>query len=189
VATTARRVAAIAAVAVLAVLVSFDFVDSGFRSFWDRHSFTASVVANLLVLAIAALVVDEIVALRQRRQRQVSVSVQGLLLYGQARRAYRSVVGGEEAGGVEELRAFASMLLTASSNLFDDPDARSFLEEVQRFTGVMYGALSTATDGKLTDAGAEKLSGQMARLDSAVKPLMNRIPPQERSAIEETTDL
>jgi hypothetical protein len=184
VATKARRVAAIAAVVTLAVLVSFDFVDTGFRSFWDRHAFTASVVANLLVLAIAALVVDEVVAFRQRRQREVSVSVQGLILYGQARRAYRSVVGGEESGGIEELRTFASMLLTASSNLFDDPDARSFLEEVQRFTGVMYSVLSTATDGKLSHDGEAKLSGQMARLDSAVKPLMSRIPPRDRSAIE-----
>lgn len=183
-ATKARRVAAAAAVVVLGVLVSFDFVYSGFRTFWDRHSFTASVVANLLVLAIAALVVDEVVALRQRKQRQVSVAVQGLILYGQARRAYRSVVGGEEAGGIEELRTFASMLLTASSNLFDDPDARSFLEEVQRFTGVVYGILATSTDGKVSQAGKDKLSDQMSKLDMTVKPLVSRIPPQDRSAIE-----
>jgi hypothetical protein len=72
-----RRIAAAAAAATLIALVVCDQCIASFRAWWDRHSFTGSVVANLLVLAITALIVDEVVARRQQRKRGVSVAVQG----------------------------------------------------------------------------------------------------------------
>ena len=99
-------------------------------------------MANLLVVAFTALIVDEVVARRQQRKRGVSVAVQGLIVYGQARRAYGAVNASGDGGSdtldaSEELRTLASMLLTASSALFDDPVARRFLEQVERFAGSM----------------------------------------------------
>ena len=62
-----RRVAAVCALTTLLVLVGCDLWIAGFRAWWDRHSLTASVVSSLLVLAVAGLIVDEVVARRQRR--------------------------------------------------------------------------------------------------------------------------
>jgi hypothetical protein len=39
-------------------------------------------------------------------------------------------------------RHLANMILVASPALFDDPEARLFLEEVQRLAGTKYGALA-----------------------------------------------
>ncbi|MFZ0664425.1 MAG: hypothetical protein WAM97_01630 [Acidimicrobiales bacterium] len=188
-----RRAGAGVVAAGLIALVVCDLSIAGFRTFWDRHSLTGSIVSNLLVLAVTALIVDEVVARRQRRERQTSVAVQALLVYGQAKRAYGSVTqqsGADQPdAGSEEIRTFASMLLTASSTLFDDPVARTFLEEVQRMAALMVRALNSRTDGRITPKNHQKLKDQMARVDAAVAPLVGRIPREERSAIEDSGDL
>ncbi|HEY7947693.1 MAG TPA: hypothetical protein VID75_08455 [Acidimicrobiales bacterium] len=112
------------------------------RSWWDGHALTGSVVSSLLVLAVTALIIDEVVADRQRRDRVVTVAVQGLIVYGQLRRTYGAVTGTEkQPPGVpaEELRTLTNMLLTASPSLFDDPAARRFLEEAERLTAALVG--------------------------------------------------
>src|SRR5579862_7402597 len=120
-----RRIAAGAVALTLGALVGCDLWIRRVRTWGDDHSLTGSVVTNLLVLAVTALIVDAVVARRQRRQRALSVAAQGLIVYSQARRAYDAVmaVGDADSDGsaaTEELRSFASMLLTASPSLFDD---------------------------------------------------------------------
>jgi hypothetical protein len=63
----------VAAVVLLVVVGSDLWIDRA-RVWWDRHSITGSVVSNLLVLAVTALIVDEVVARRQRQERAVSVA-------------------------------------------------------------------------------------------------------------------
>jgi len=67
----ARRLAATAAAAVLVMLVAGDLLVRRVRTWGNGHSLTGSVVTSLLVLAVAALIVDEVVAHRQRRERAV----------------------------------------------------------------------------------------------------------------------
>ena len=86
---TVRRVAATTVVMTLATLVAYDVWIRGVRVWWDRHSLTGSIVASLLGLAVTALIVDEVVARRQRKERAVSVAVQSLIVYGQARVDHR----------------------------------------------------------------------------------------------------
>jgi len=177
-------------------LVVTDLGVAGIRAWWDRHSLTGSVVSNLLVVAVTALIVDEVVARRQRRQRAVSVAVQGLIVYGQTRRAYDGISGaGSEPttagdseephpGAREELRALAAMVLTASPNLFDDPEARRFLEEVERLSVSMVRAVSAPAGTAAPRNGPEAMTAQMAQVELSVRPLLARIPPADRSLLE-----
>lgn len=91
-----RRVGAAVTAVMLVALVGADLSVTGARAWWDRHSFTSCVVSSLLVLGATALIVDEIVARRQRRERAVSVAVQGLIVYEQALRAYDVVMAAHD---------------------------------------------------------------------------------------------
>jgi len=184
-----RRVAATTAAVALLTLVACDVWIGAFRAWWDRHSLTGSVVASLLVVAVTALIFDEIVARRQRRDRAVSVAVQALIVYGQARRAYGTIVasGDDEpssSGAAEELRMFASMLLTASPNLFDDPAARSFLGQLEAFAASMFRMVSARSRGGPTADARDRLGSELAQLQASVQPLVARIPTEDQSLLE-----
>jgi len=83
-----RRAAAVVVAMTLLALVATDLWMAGVRMWWDRHSITGSVTSSLLVVAFTGLIVDEVVADRQRRDRSASVAVQALIVYGQIRRTY-----------------------------------------------------------------------------------------------------
>ena len=187
-----RRLGAATVALTLAALVGCDLWIQRFRSWWDRHSLTGSVVSNLLALAVAGLIVDEVVARRERKRRAVSVAVQALIVYTQARHAYDAVTAahGETTGAAsvsEELRSLASMLLTASSSLFDDPVARQFLSQVERFSASMFRAISVSTPDGLADGDGDRLASAMSQLRQTVEPLMARIPTSDRSLFEDSS--
>jgi hypothetical protein len=176
-----RRIAAATVAVALMALVACDLWIGGFRDWWDRHSLTGSVVSNLLVLAVTALIVDEVVARRQRRERAESVAVQGLIVYAQARRAndaLTATTGPESPVGAasDELRTLASMLLTASPSLFDDPVARRFLEQAERFSALMLRLVSASSHAPLSPNERQRLASEMSDLETTMKPLLARIP-------------
>lgn len=178
-----RRSAAATAAGVLLALVLSDLLVRRVRAWGNAHSLTESVVTSLLVLAIAALIVDEVVANRQRRERAVSVAVQALIVYGQARRAVNAVSDRTEGIGTsprEELRSLATMLLTAAPSLFDDLDARRFLEEAERLSILLVRVASERSG----DSVAASLELARARLDASVGPLVSRIPAHDRALLE-----
>jgi hypothetical protein len=183
-----RRVAAAVVTVALVALVACDLWITSVAHWWDRHSVTGSVVSSLLVLAVTALVVDEVVARRQRRERAASVAVQGLIVYGQARRACNIIVARDPATSVgsasEELRALATMLLTAAPNLFDDPAARRFLEQVERFSVSMIRAASKASGAAISEEDRTRLDAELGLVQVTVEPLLERIPAQDRSLLE-----
>jgi hypothetical protein len=182
-------VAAVAVALTLLGLIASDLWIGGFRTWWDRHSLTGSIVSSLLVLAVTGLIVDEEVARRQRRERATSVAVQGLIVFGQAKRACDAVTSSEPDDARsntadEELRTLASMLLTASPSLFDDPEAHQFLDQVERFSVSMFRAANASSESVLSDDRREKLKAEMAQLKATVEPLLTRIPPPDRSLLE-----
>jgi hypothetical protein len=199
---TRRLVAAITA-GVLVALVACDQWVAGVRSWWDHRSFTTDVVSSLLVLAVTVLIIDEVLARRQRKDRAVSVAVQGLIVYDQAWRTYESVMSSLQGGKVDEahideardgVRSLASMILVASPSLFDDPEARLFLEELQRLTAWLYRA-AALFPAKLVAAGRfgeqsveAHLKASKARLDARIAPLAARLPRQDRSPFDEDPD-
>ncbi len=188
----ARRVTAVAVAASLVALVVCDLSIGSFQAWWDRRSLTASIVSSLLVLAVTALIVDEVVARRQRKERAMSVAVQALIVYGQGRRTWNAVKssaadGKGKANGagspLDEWRALASMLLTASPALFEDPEARRFLEEVERFSGLILSRLHRS-DGTLADGDRKHLEAEFTKVEQAVVPLMARLPETDESLFE-----
>lgn len=183
-----RRAAAAAVALTLFGLIAGDLWLGGFRAWWDRHSLTGSIVANLLVLAVAGLIVDDVVARRQRRERAVSVAVQGLIVFGQARRACGAILNSDaeetRSSAAEELRTLASMLLSASPSLFDDPAARRFLDQVERFSVSMFRAVSATSAAALSSDSRERLTAEMSQLETTVEPLLARIPLKDRASLE-----
>jgi hypothetical protein len=171
--------------------IACDLAIPTFRTWWDHHSLSGSIVSSLLVLGVAGLIVDEVVSRRQRRDRASLVAVQALIVYTQTRRAYTALVANADAPDPDdagsEIRILASMILTASPSLFDDPSARLFLEEVQRLGGAMYRVLSHESQ-KPSEAAAKRLAAQMAQVDFRVAPLSARLPAQYRSSVDDSAD-
>ncbi len=176
-----RRTAAAVVTAALLTLAACDLWLGSFRAWWNAHALDASIASSLLVVGVTALVVDELVARRQRKERAMSVAVQALIVYGQTHRAYdaaTALLRAEPASdAADDLRSLANMLLTASPSFFDDPVARQFLEQVERLTGSMLRALSSRRpDGGPDPAVTERLRADMARLKTIAAPLLARIP-------------
>ena len=195
-----RRLAATTTGGALVVLVATDVWVPAARSWWDRRSFTTDVVSSLLVLAVTVLIIDEVVAHRQRKDRAVSVAVQGLIVYSQAAHACELVVAGLDGSNGGEaylaeardgVRNLANMILIASPSLFDDREARLFLEEVQRLAALLYGAAALAPaslapsrrDGD--DVSLARIKVSRSRLDARVGPLAARLPLRDRSPLSE----
>jgi hypothetical protein len=179
-----RRLAAVFAGSSVVLLVGLDVSVPPVRSWFDHHAFTASVAANLLVLAVAALIVEEVVARRQRRDHALSVAVQSLIVYRQARRAY-DAFGAGEADGVDvpdvtdELRTLAGMLLAASPNLYNDRGSRAFLDQAERSLVIMSRVVG-ASDGGLDARGRRRIDREMSQLLTKVEPLRARFPVEEQ---------
>jgi hypothetical protein len=184
-----RRVMSAAVALTLFGLIASDLSIGGFRTWWDRHSLTGSIVSNLLVLAVTGLIVDEVVARRQRRERATSVAVQGLIVFGQARRACDAIISSDvddpgRSAVADELRTLASMLVAASPSLFDDPEAHRFLEQVERFSVSMFRAARAFSESVSSANNRERLRAEMAQLKATVDPLLKRIPLQDRALLE-----
>ena len=109
------------------------------------------------------------------------MAVQGLIVYGQARRVYDSM---KSTSAPEELGTLASMLLTASSSLFDDPEARLLLEQLQRFAALMYRAVIAPSKGAPSTVNGQQLASAMSGLQAAVQPLLGRISAEDRASLE-----
>ncbi|MGO9196632.1 MAG: hypothetical protein ACLQK4_05845 [Acidimicrobiales bacterium] len=203
-----RRAAAVATAGVLLGLVACDVWVAGVRGWWDRHSFTSSVVSSILVLGVTVLILDEVLARRQRKERAVSVAVQAVIVYGQARQSCDAVeaIATASAGGDgaeidvpqvdarDEVRILASMILVASPALFDDPEARLFLEKVQRLAATMYGALARhkISPGAPTgddDGTVARLRACRSQLDASVRPLAARLTDKGGAPLDALADL
>jgi len=79
---------------------------------------------------------------------------------------------------------FASMLLTASPNLFDDPAARSFLGQLERFAATMFRAVASRSGGAPTAESRDRLGSEMAQLQTSIQPLLARIPAEDQPLLE-----
>jgi hypothetical protein len=185
----ARRIAAVVVSAALVTLLVCDIWIHGFRAWWNAHSLTGNIVSSLLLLAVTGFVVDEVVARRQRREREVSVAAQALIVYGQARRTCEALLGPKPDNSdlrapKEESRDLASMVLSASSSLFDDPVGREFLRRVQRLMGALY-VVSYAPSASSEPGKLEQVRAEMAELTASVRPLMARVPHELLPTLDE----
>ena len=171
-----------------------DLVVGGFRTWWDAHALTTSVVSSLLIVGATALIFDEVVASRQRKDRGISVAAQALIVYGQAREAYQAVMASDDSasGAPSELRDLASNLLVAAPSLFDDPAARVFLLQVDQLMAALYVAVAESAGPPAAQNPAaqnpdaqtrDHLTDLMAKAQQAYEPLLARFPPDYQSRV------
>jgi hypothetical protein len=186
-----------AAVTLLTVLLVIgDIDDAGFRHWWAAHALTTDTVAGLLVLMITLLVADQVVRIRQARDRSRAVGAQAAILMAQAGRSSHAVTAslngsGDRDAASEELRTYMIMLLVGAPVLIDARLSRNFLEQAQRLAAEMARSLaaSAKTDGTAAQPAAQpaahpdaRLGEAMRRLRAASAPLLQPLTSDEQAA-------
>lgn len=180
---------------VAGVLVVLDVSDAGLRHWWSAHALTTDTVSGLLVLLITFLVVDQVVRLRQIKDRARAVGVQAAILVTQASRTSRAVSqaladSGADSGvhdaASDEFRTYIMMLLAASPVLIDAKASRSFLEQAQRLAGEMARALTVSRTPGQEKSRATRLDDAVRRLKAASTPLVANLDPEMRAAVTGT---
>jgi hypothetical protein len=181
--------AAILATLVMLALVLVELTDAGQRRWWAAHALTTDTVAGLLVLLVTVLVVNQLLNLRQARQRGHAVAAQAAILVAQATRSAEAVSSviegsGDRGAASDGFQTYMMMLLISAPVLIDDPVARRFLEQAQYLGGVMASAL--ARTGKSTGgvAGSDSLDEAMRQLRSAAAPFLHLLSPAVRDFIQ-----
>lgn len=170
------------------VLVILDQADAGFRRWWAGHALTTSTAAGLLVVLITVLVVDQVVTMRQIRERSRAVSAQAAIMAGQAARSAKAVSAaldgsGDRGAASDELRTYMIMLLVGAPVLIDASVSRNFLEQAQHLGAEMARALGEigGAPGAPT-ASSAALDDAVARLRAAADPLLQQLNLEELTA-------
>jgi hypothetical protein len=181
-------VAAAGITLVAAALVIADVADAGLRRWWDGHSFTTDTVAGLLVLLITLQVVDQVLRIRQIRDRSRAVAAQTAILLSQATRTTQAVSAalggsGDRDAANDELRSYLTMLLVGAPVLIEERVSRNFLEEAQRLAGWMAHLLATTAGGAGGADRGTNLDDRLQRLRSASRPLLRVLSQQELTAV------
>jgi hypothetical protein len=180
--------AAAAATLAACALVILDLTDAGLRRWWNGHALTTDTIAGLLVLMITALVVDQVVRLRQINNRARAVAIQAAIIMTQANRASQAVSqvlagSGDRDVAFEEFRTYTTMLLAGAPVLIDAQMSRNFLEQAQHLDGEMAWALSMfARKPGQGNFPATRFDDAVQALRSASTPLLQNLNPEMRSA-------
>ncbi|HEY2520211.1 MAG TPA: hypothetical protein VGJ19_08880 [Streptosporangiaceae bacterium] len=184
-----RRGSALLIAVAIVVLIVYDVMNGrGFSDWWDEHAITTSLVSDLLIVGATALIFNEVQAYRQRKERSVTVAAQGLIVYSQAREAYQAVMASvsdpsSDDGIPDELRDLASNLLVASPSLFDDPDARNFLLELDRLMAWLFAAANGRSSRPGGPGQTGHLTDQMNQVQAAFQPLVARFPAEYQARV------
>jgi hypothetical protein len=147
-------------------LIILDVTDGALRRWWSAHALTTDMVSGLLGLLITVLVIDQVVRLRQIKDRARAVAAQAAILVNQAIRSAQAVSqaladsGDRDAAG-DEFRTYMMMLLVGAPVLIDAKASRNFLEQVS----------------------ATRLDDAVQRLRAASTPLLQVLDPDTRIAV------
>jgi hypothetical protein len=178
------------ALLIMLALVVGELTDAGLRRWWAARPLTTDTVAGLLVLLITVLVVNQLLNLRQARQRGHAVAAQAAIMVAQATRsakAVSSVIGGsgDRGAATDGFRTYMTTLLLGAPVLIGDPVARHFLEKAQYLGGVMAATLSTVSRSpEGAPVPRDRLDDAMRQLHSAAEPLLELLSPGMRDAIQ-----
>ena len=183
--------AAALAMLITLALVAGEVMNAGQRRWWAAHPLTTDTVGGLLVLLVTILVVNQLISLRQARQRGHAVAAQAAIMVAQAARSAKAVSAviagsGDRDAASDGFRTYMLMLLIGAPVLIDDPVARRFLEQAQYLGGVMAATL-TAIDrspGGAAVPGA-KLTAAMQQLQDAAAPFIQLLNPAIRESLQD----
>jgi hypothetical protein len=181
--------AALAVTLLAGALVIFDVTDLGLRRWWAGHAMTTDTVSGLLVLLITVLVIDQVVRLRQIKNRARAVAAQTAIIASQATRTSRAVSealagSGDRDAASDEFRTYMMMLLVGAPVLIDAKAPRNFLEQAQSLGAEMARALVATRTPKSSGYPAKRLDEAVRRLTAASTPLLQILDPETRRAIQ-----
>lgn len=186
-----RRQGVLAAIGVTGLacgLVALEVADSGIRGWWATHTFTTDATAGLVVLLITVLVADQVLRIRQIKNRSVATAAQAAILMGQASRSSAAVSAllegaGDRDAASDHVRTFMTMVLNAAPVLIDADMPRHFLEQSQRLSGELVRALRTAgQDPGAIESARGRVDAALDGLRSASDPLEQILSARERAA-------
>ena len=182
--------AAIVVTLAAGTLMVLDVTDAALRRWWLAHALSTDMVSGLLGLLITVLVVDQVVRLRQIKDRARAVAAQAAIMVGQARRSSQAVSqaltgSGDRDAASDEFRTYMLMLLVSAPVLIDANASRNFLEQAQYLGGEMALVLGV-TPGRPShadDASMTRLDAAVQRLKDASAPLLQVLDPETRAAV------
>jgi hypothetical protein len=175
---------------VTVALIVGEITNTAQARWWGSHSLTTDTVSGLLVLLITVLVVNQLLSMRQARQRSHAVAAQAAIVAAQAAQsvgAFSPVTGGpgDRGAASDAYRTYMLMLLISAPVFIEDPVARRFLEQAQDLGGEMTRMLAltrSSTDGA---AGpGDRLGDAAQQLQSAAAPLLQLVSPEVRDSIQ-----
>ena len=178
------------------VLVSFDLTDVRWRAWWDVHALTTDTVSGIVVLAITLLIVDQVVRLRQTKDRSRAIAAQAAIMVAQGIRSGNAVSqalsgSGDKDSANDEFRTYMMMLLVGAPLLIDEPTSRAFLEQAQFLGAEMTRAIGAATrDNGKNSFKPDRVDRAVRQLRDASMPLVQVLDPQTQAVIrgEEQTE-
>jgi hypothetical protein len=190
---SARSAAWLAAILVTLValgLIVAGLIDAGVRGWWNNNSLTTDTVSGLLVLLITILIVNQLLNIREARQRRTAVAAQAAIVMAQAAQsagAISSVTGGsgDRNAASDGFRTYTMMLLISAPMFIGDSASRRFLEQAQDLDGVMAHTLAQLSSSKsATTVPRDGLDNAMKQLQSAAAPLLRPLSPEVRNSIQ-----
>ena len=183
------------AAAVLVILITLaliigEITNAAQRSWWGAHSLTTDTVSGMLVLLITVLVVNQLLNMRQDRQRGQAVAAEAAIIEAQAGRAAKAVSSvidgsGDRHAASDSYRTYMVMLLIGAPVLIGDPVARNFLERAQNLGGVMTRTLAIIDRSPHGAAvPSDGLDDAVQQIQSAAAPLLRLLSPRVRDSMQ-----
>jgi hypothetical protein len=170
-------------------LIAVDLTDAAARRWWADRAFATDVVAGILVLLITVLVVDQVVRVRQLKDRARATAAQAAILMVQAARAKQNVSAamngsGDQDAALDEVRTYMTILSISTPVLIDARVSRTFLEQAQRLAAELVQGLPSGVKaaGETSTASDARLEDSFQRLRSASAPLLEVLSAEQRSA-------
>jgi hypothetical protein len=172
-------------------LVAVDLADAAARRWWAERAFATDVVAGILVLLITVLVVDQVVRVRQLKDRARATAAQAAILMAQAARAKQNVSAamngsGDRDAALDEVRTYMTILSISAPVLIDARLSRTFLEQAQRLAAELARGLASGAkaSGETSTASESRLEDSFQRLRSASAPLLELLTAEQQSAAD-----
>jgi hypothetical protein len=182
--------AGISTIVVTLVTLAFivlDLTDENFRRWWSTRAFTTDTVAGVLVVLITVLVVNQLLRIRQLRDRSRATAAQAAIVLSQAVRATRAVSAlgdsGDRDAAADEVRTYMTMVLIAAPILIDVRTPRAFLEKAQHLGGQLAHVLGTsARRSRRAALPSTVLDQALDGLRAAADPLLALLSDEDRAA-------
>ena len=166
--------------------VGLDLTDENFRRWWSTRAFTTDTVAGVLVVLITVLVVNQLLRIRQLRDRSRATAAQAAIVLSQAVRATRAVSAlgdsGDRDAAADEVRTYMTMVLIAAPILIDARTPRAFLEKAQHLGGQLAYVLGTARRSRSAASPSTVLDQALDELRAAAAPLLALLSDEDRAA-------